>query len=299
MEQAVLPVTARFRFDQSICANLDTALGREWLETNGIGGFASSTIIGLNTRRYHGLLVAATRPPVGRMVLLSKLEETLVVRGQRFELSSNRHPGVVHPQGYQYIWEFRLNPFPVVTYRVQDLEFEKRVFMVAGENTTVVEYELRGAGGGCTLEVRPLIAFRDYHATTHANDALNAHVDRVDGCASVRPYPDLPTLYLAHDAASAEPAASWFYRFEFDRERERGLDFQEDLFNPLLLTFNLEDRARATIIASIERREASQAPALRQAEIRRRAGLVDENVAMWGGPPGPQPTPPSASQSDS
>ena len=187
-----MPVTARFRFDQSICANLDAALAREWLETDGLGGFASSTIIGLNTRRYHGLLVAATRPPVGRMVLLSKLEETLVVRGQRFELFSNRYPGVVHPHGYRYVREFRLEPFPVVTYHVQDLELEKRIFMVAGENTTVVEYELRGACAGCTLEVRPLIAFRDYHATTHANGALNAHVDIADGCSSVRPYPGLP-----------------------------------------------------------------------------------------------------------
>jgi len=160
-----LPVTARFRFDQSICANLDAALAREWLETNGLGGFASSTIIGLNTRRYHGLLVAAIRPPVGRMMLLSKLEETLVVLGQRFELFSNRYPGLIHPQGYRYVREFRLDPFPVVTFHVQDLELEKRIFMVAGENTTVVEYELHGASDGCTLEVRPLIAFRDYHAT--------------------------------------------------------------------------------------------------------------------------------------
>jgi glycogen debranching enzyme len=277
-----LPVAARIRFDQSICANLDAALQREWLETNGLGGFASSTIIGLNTRRYHGLLVAATRPPVGRMVLLSKLEETLVVRGQRCELSANRYPGVVHPRGYQYVREFRLDPFPVVTYHIQDLEIEKRIFMVSGENTTVVEYELRGAGRGSTLEVRPLIAFRDYHATTHANDALNAHVDMADGCSSVSPYPGLPTLYLAHDAASAESTGTWYYDFEFDRERERGLDFQEDLFNPLLLTFNLAAQARATIIASTERREAAQVPAFRQAEIERRAGRV-------GGALRPQP----------
>lgn len=269
-----MPVTARIRFDQSICANLDAALEREWLETNGLGGFASSTIIGLNTRRYHGLLVAATKPPVGRMVLLSKLEETLVVPGQRFELSSNRYPGVVHPQGYQYVREFRLDPFPVITYHVQDLELEKRIFMVAGENTTVVEYELRGAGDGCTLEVRPLIAFRDYHATAHANDALNAHVATADGYASVTPYAGLPTLYLAHDAASAQPTGTWYYNFEFDRERDRGLDFQEDLFNPLLLTFNLAAKPHATIIASTERRETAQAAAFRQAEIRRRAGLL-------------------------
>ena len=106
------------RFGPEICSNLDQALGREWLETNGLGGFASSTITGLNTRRYHGLLTAATKPPVGRLVLLSKLEETLVLEDRRYDLAANRYPGVIHPQGYQYLTGFRLNPFPVFTYSV-------------------------------------------------------------------------------------------------------------------------------------------------------------------------------------
>jgi predicted glycogen debranching enzyme len=89
-----------FKLDQKICRDLDVALSREWLETNGIGGFSSSTIVGLNTRRYHGLLTAATKPPVGRLVLLSKLEETLVIDGRRYDLSANQYPGVIHPQGF-------------------------------------------------------------------------------------------------------------------------------------------------------------------------------------------------------
>src|SRR2546429_9716054 len=109
----------KLRLDQSACQDLGSALRREWLETNGLGGFASSTITGLNTRRYHGLLVAATRPPVGRMLLLSKLEETLVIDGRRYELSANHYPGVVHPQGYRYLKQFRLDPFPVFVYEVE------------------------------------------------------------------------------------------------------------------------------------------------------------------------------------
>src|SRR4051794_41638126 len=101
------------RFDQSVCADLPRARKLEWLETNGLGGFASSTIVGLNTRRYHGLLTAATRPPVGRLLLLSKLEETLVVAGERFDLSSNQYPDVVYPQGHLHLDEFRLDPFPI------------------------------------------------------------------------------------------------------------------------------------------------------------------------------------------
>ena len=114
----------RTTFDPSECQNLKNALSKEWLETNGLGGFASSTIIGLNTRRYHGLLVAATKPPVGRLVLLSKLEETLFIDGRPFDLSANRYPGVVHPQGFRYLKQFRLDPFPVFTYEVEGIEIE-------------------------------------------------------------------------------------------------------------------------------------------------------------------------------
>ena len=131
----------QIRFDSSICGDLQQALRREWLETNGLGGFAGSTIVGLNTRRYHGLLVAATKPPVGRFVLLSKLEETLVVDGNRFELSANQYPGVVHPQGQRYLKEFRLDPFPVFTYEAGGVELIKSLFMVQGENSTVVRYQ--------------------------------------------------------------------------------------------------------------------------------------------------------------
>ena len=130
------------KMDQESCRNLETALSREWLETNGIGGFSSSTIVGLNTRRYHGLLTAATKPPVGRLVLLSKLEETLIIDGQRYELSANQYPGAVHPQGFQYQTGFRLDPFPRFTYEIQGVRVEKSVFMVQGENTTVVQYDI-------------------------------------------------------------------------------------------------------------------------------------------------------------
>src|SRR6266851_5469521 len=152
------------QFKQEICGDLDAASRREWLESNGLGGFASSTIAGLNTRRYHGLLVAATKPPLGRMVLLSKLEETLVIDGRRFELSANRYPGVVHPQGYLFLKQFRQDPFPVLVYEVEGLQLEKSIFMIQGENATVIQYELHGHSSACILELRPLIAFRDYHS---------------------------------------------------------------------------------------------------------------------------------------
>lgn len=261
-------------FGREVCGNLDSALRREWLETNGLGGFASSTIAGLNTRRYHGLLTAATRPPVGRMLLLSKLEETLIVGGERYELSANQYPGAVHPQGHRFLKAFRLDPFPVFTYEVEGVELEKSVFMVHGENTTVVEYRLLGgAARECKLEVRPLIAFRDYHSTTHENSGLNPAAETAPGLATFTPYAGLPALHLAHNAAALDPAGFWFRNFEYEVERERGLDFTEDLFSPCALTFDLGARKPATVIASTEVRGAGNAAAFRRAEIARRRAV--------------------------
>lgn len=268
-----------------ICCNLDAALTREWLETNGLGGFASSTIAGLNTRRYHGLLIAATNPPVGRLALLSKLEETFVVDGTRFELSANQYAGVVHPQGYRYLKRFRLDPFPVFTYEVAGMEIEKSVFMIHGENSTVIHYELRAAPGSsvasspvaperCQLEVRPLIAFRDYHGTTHENEVLNPHVQIESRLATVAPYERLPTLHIAHDAAEIDAAGYWYRHFEYERERERGLDFVEDLFSPFALRFDVSHRAQAAIIASTARHDIGCVAECRRAEIHRRKALV-------------------------
>jgi predicted glycogen debranching enzyme len=263
------------QFDESVCRNLDVAARREWLETNGIGGFASSTIPGLNTRRYHGLLIAATKPPVGRMVLLSKMEETLIIDGRRFELSCNRYPGAVHPQGYIYLKQFRLDPFPVSVYEADGLELEKSVFMVHGENTTVIQYELRGAvQGACTLELRPLIAFRDYHSTTHENGAINGSLTIEPGRVTCSPYQGCPDLCLAHTAGEARQTGDWYDNFEYAIEQERGLDYQEDLFNPLVLTFDLHGNPRPVVVASTEARTAEGSDRLRTAEIRRRKDLA-------------------------
>jgi predicted glycogen debranching enzyme len=270
--------------DQENCRDLNIALTREWLETNGIGGFSSSTICGLNTRRYHGLLTAATKPPVGRLVLLSKLEETLAIDGRRYELSSNQYPGVIHPRGFNYQTGFRLDPFPVFTYEVEGIRLEKSVFMVQGENTTVVQYELRHTADSnhqdIQLEIRPLIAFRDYHSTTHENGALNAHVESAPGLTSFRPYTDQPALHLAHDPADVDANGCWYRNFQYAIEQERGLDFVEDLFNPCRLTFNINVRTKVSIVASTEQHNAANAAAYGQAEIERRATSKDDVVTL-------------------
>src|ERR1700733_1416652 len=251
------------QFERETWSDLEVALRREWLETNGLGGFDPSTIIGLNPPRYHGLLVAATKPPVGRLVLLSKLEETLFIDGKRFELSANRYPGLIHPDGFHYLKQFRRDPFPVFTYEVEGLEFEKSVFMIHAENSTVIHYELRKNNRrdlpkNLRLEIRPLIAFRDYHDTTRENGAINPAVQEHSGLVSVTPYHGLPSLHLAHNATELQVTGDWYRNFEYDAERERGLDFSEDLFNPFVLCFNLRLRRQASIIASTGHRDVTQ-----------------------------------------
>lgn len=263
------------QFGQEVCGDLEAARSREWLESNGLGGFASSTIVGLNTRRYHGFLIAAAKPPVGRLLLLSKLEEVLIVDGERVELSANQYPGVVHPQGYQYLKQFRLDPFPVFTYVAKGIEVEKSVFMIYGKNSTVIQYRLTGEHGGSPLlEVRPLIAFRDYHSTTHWNDRLNPDVRMKPGEASMTPYAGLPTLRLAHDAVKCEATGLWYYNFDYEAERGRGLDFREDLFSPFTLRFDLSRSRSATVIASTEPHDVSRAAQYRRKEIDRRSALL-------------------------
>lgn len=269
------------RFDHVVCGDLDQALRREWLETNGIGGFASSTIVGLDTRRYHGLLTAALHPPGDRYLLLAKLEETLVVGTSRHELSANQYPGTIHPTGFTLQREFRLDPFPTFTWAVDGFLLEKAVLLVHGENTVVVTYALRREDGAplapdkvVGLEVRPLIAFRDFHATTHENDGIDRNVTVGDGVASMTPYRGLPTLHVAHDARRVDPSGDWYRSFEYAVERARGLDFREDLYQPFTLHFDLGAAGRATVVAGTEPRRAADAGALVRAERERRAALL-------------------------
>ncbi|MFI5119526.1 MAG: amylo-alpha-1,6-glucosidase [Thermoanaerobaculia bacterium] len=254
---------------------------REWLETNGLGGYAMSTVTGENRRRYHGLLVAATKPPVGRAVLLSKVEETLLVGGRRIDLSTNRFPGTTHPEGFRFLARSRMDPFPSFTWDVDGVVVEKEVFMPRGENTVCVTWRLVEGDGPVGLEVRPLVAFRDFHALMHENEALNRGIEIADGSVAIRPYEDLPAMFFAHDG-KAEPAGDWYRFFEYEEERERGFDFREDLWHPFSLSFTFEEvpsaaRRAARLIASTSPRIASDIHLLRENELSRREKITATN----------------------
>jgi predicted glycogen debranching enzyme len=268
-------------FGKELVSDFDSASSREWLETNGIGGYASSTIAGANMRRYHGLIVAATKPPLGRAVLLSKLDENLIVDGERFELSSNQYPGTINPQGYQYLKAFRLDPFPIWTFEVDGVEVEKKIFMPHGQNTTVVLWSVkRGGKRRLNLEVRPLIAFRDYHHLQHEIADFDVTIENSSGYVSFKPVDELPRLFLYGNFVSAEQTGYWYRNFEYAIERERGFDFHEDLFQPCVLNFELSKTV--SIVASTEVLSKIDSSALEKAELKRRAQLVAKSKVKDG-----------------
>jgi predicted glycogen debranching enzyme len=259
-------------FDSTICTDFSQSSTREWLETNGIGGFASSTVSGANTRRYHGLLTAATKPPLGRITMLSKFEETLIIDGERFELSANQFPGVVSPNGYKYLKSFSLNPFPVWLYEVNGIELEKSVFMVHGSNTTVVEFKIQNSKFKINLELKPLLSFVDYHHLQHETPNFNPDFEVSEQTVLVKPANEMPILYFTHNAVSVEKTGFWYRNFEYAIEKERGFDYAEDLFQPFALTFDLNEDA--VIIASTEPQKSSDALSFRMTEIARREALI-------------------------
>ena len=223
-------------FGREVCGDLPAAEQREWLVTNGIGGYASGTVAGLVTRRYHGLLVAALKPPLGRTLLVAKLEETAQYNGQSYPLATNRWlGGALDPQGYRLIERFRLEgTTPVWTFACADALLEKRVWMQPGANTIYVRYELVRGSAALELELKALVNYRDSHSSTHAGD-WQMRVESVEHGLRVVAFDGAAPFYvLSAPAASGEvpaavkPVHIWYRNFHLAIERYRGLDDHED-----------------------------------------------------------------------
>ncbi|MFC2173802.1 amylo-alpha-1,6-glucosidase [Acidobacteriota bacterium] len=268
---------ALMTFDSSVCQNFSEAVEKEWLESNGLGGFASSTIIGANTRRYHGLLVAAMTPPLGRLVLLSKYEEELEIDGVTFPLSSNIYFNAVHPDGFSRLERFSLEPNPVFTFRAGEVEVRKEILMIHGENTVVVSYTITGLpdSADVRLHLRPLIAFRDYHCHTHANDDIARDYQVYPGCVVFQPYSGVPQLYLYHPPCELLPTGYWYRNFEYPNEVRRGLDYREDLFNPCQMSFSPRNGEPVQLVASLDKHDTYPVEEKTAQEKHRRALILE------------------------
>ncbi|HVA23393.1 MAG TPA: amylo-alpha-1,6-glucosidase [Chloroflexota bacterium] len=230
-------------------------LSREWLCTNGLGGFASSTLAGCNTRRYHGLLVAALEPPVGRTLLLSKLDETLLIGGDRLELATNEwHDGALAPQGARLLASAAMDQGRFrALFRGEGWEVEKQVWLEQGQNTTFVRYLLTGRLPSASLELLPLCACRDFHAEQRGTPGWQFASGPTSEGWRVQAYEGAPTLLIDADGPLAREAApAWYWQFLHRAERERGLDCLEDLFRPAILRAELRRGEPLLLRASAE-----------------------------------------------
>jgi predicted glycogen debranching enzyme len=208
-------------------------LAKEWLEADGRGGFASGTAAGIRTRRYHALLLVATTPPTGRMVLVNGFEAWITTPSGTFALSSQIYtPDVTHPDGASRITGFTADPWPTWTFRVDDTTLiEHEVFVPRGVAAAVLRWRLAQPVAGVTLFVRPLLSGRDYHALHHANPAFRFDAERMNERIIWQPYGGLPRIIALTDAAYTHQP-EWYRNFQYDQERSRGLDFIEDLAAP-------------------------------------------------------------------
>jgi predicted glycogen debranching enzyme len=235
----------------------DQADAREWLSANGIGGFASGTVSGAASRRYHALLVAALDAPLGRMTLLGKVDETLSVGDKKFDLSANRYPNnIIFPDGWRYIAEFTVWPVPTWTYRLPDgTVLVKRIFLARGKNTVYVTYTLREAVAEATLTLTPLVCWKDYHAEMKPWPGFPARRGPEVGGWIVQATRDAPVLRLMARGARWTSAGWWHERLTHQREKERGLDFEEDLFCPAVATVTLGPGQTVAFVATVEHEE--------------------------------------------
>lgn len=258
-----------FDFGREVCSHLAAVEEREWLVTNGIGGFASGTIGGLLTRRYHGLLVAALKPPLGRTLLATKLDELVTTDGQVYPLHTNRWSGnVVEPRGFQYLERFHLEgTTPVWSYRLAESLLEKRVWMQPGANTTYVRYDYRQGQRPLGLACKAMVNYRDYHFSTHAGD-WQMQINPIAHGFQVIAFDDATPFYLLSDRAEAVAQHDWYRNFWLSVEAYRGLDATEDHLYAGLFQADLHPGQSLTIIASTEpnpNRDGQSAYAERQA----------------------------------
>jgi len=270
------------RLGREALLDLERVTRLEWLLTDGLGGYASSTPVGIHTRRYHGLLVVATQPRVGRVLLLSHVDETLTIGDSRYELSTHAYLGAVHPRGHERASAFVLDPLPTLTWELPEGRLTRTIARVHGEPGVVLLYQYEG-GAPARLELRPLVAYRGHHALQHENGALRRAVDV--GPEDVVVWPDrlYPSLALRVPGSQWRGDAYWCHSFLYERERERGFDCLEDLWSPGVFEVPLRPRRPVALLAWAHAiPPARDAEALVNAERKRLRAQADGDDKVLG-----------------
>ena len=259
---------------RSCIAQQPDALAREWLVTNGIGGFACGTVSQANTRRYHAWLTASLRPPVDRVVMLAKADVTVTLGQRRYQIGCNEFAdGTLAPEGFHHLTDFRIaEGVPTWRYVMEDVVLEQRLWMAAGRNTTYVSFSLLGARSRIGLELIPLCTYRDYHSHTQGGWSLDVRAE-ARGCAitafnGARPY----RLRLDRGEFHLQP--EWYWRFKHRAEAERGLDDCEDLLGAGTFHCGLEPGETVTFMATADVDEPEAAGAALRSHHARTASVL-------------------------
>lgn len=249
---------------------------REWLLTNGIGGYASSTLCGANTRRYHGLLVASYNPPTDRSVLVSSIQERIIAGDDNIEIATNAFPGTIAPEGYQYIESFERSPLPKVRFQHGAIKLNKTIFMVYGSNTTVVEYENTGSDE-IDLDLIPLFVYRDYHSLFKASDQFDFYHEIKDQSLKIYPKYGTSPIFCGFTKGNFVAAPAWYHSFQYAKEEYRGLDAEEDAKRLGHIQLQLAPQEKAYLVFTTDEALLRADPAdLKSKEVARLSAMYEE-----------------------
>ena len=241
---------AFLKFNKSELVNLEYSLKREIIEANRTGAYCNTSIVTCNTRRYHGLLaVPVEELGGGKFMLLSALDESLVLGGKQFNLGIHCYGDTYEPRGHKYIVDFDANPVPVVTYKVGGIVFTKTITMVPDNDQVLIKYELLEAPSKLTLMLKPFLAFRSVHSLTSQNSEAYTVYDEVENGVSFSLYNGFPDLNLQLSAKAAfKSQPYWYTGVTYSDEYRRGFDCREDLFVPG--TFSLDMKKGDVVVFS-------------------------------------------------
>ena len=228
-------------FDKTQLVNLNYSLEREIIRTNRSGTYTSTTIIGCNTRKYHGLLVVP-QPQIDTQnhVFLSTVHETVIQHGASFNLGISKFPGNYSPRGHKYLEDFDSEPIPKLTYRVGGVLLQKELILDTNRDRVMIRYTLLEAHSPTKIRIQPFLAFRGYHSLMKANDEINKTAEKVPNGLKFQLYPQYDPLFLQLSKKNTfNSSPDWYYNIEYIQERERGYDYQEDLFVPGYFEFDI------------------------------------------------------------
>lgn len=234
---------------------MENDFSKEWLVTNGLGGYASGTVAGANTRCYHGLLIASFSPPVDRKVLVAKVEEQVICDKDQFELSANQYPGVVHPKGFQHLRNFDPTPFPKWNYASKGWQLEKRLCMSHNSNTTVLEYK-NTCSSTIFLQLIPLYSFADFHSTFSENGFTDFYSEFRKNSLKTFPHYNSRPLFTSWSHGTFSEERAWHRNILLPKEEERGLNFRSDYYKIGRLDCELEPEEKLFLIFSTEEKFA-------------------------------------------